>query len=130
MRSIWAASAGKRSRMPLGAWYCGTVDRSYGVPAGDAARYFEMVSVPTVNVAVALLLCASVAVQVTVVTPIGNRAPEAGAHVTGTVPSTRSVAVGLAYVAVAPAPLVALFVMFAGTLLIVGGVVSWTVTVN
>src|SRR5262245_38842539 len=37
---------------------------------------------------------ASVAVQFTVVVPTGKPVPEAGTHVTGTVPSTRSLAVG------------------------------------
>jgi hypothetical protein len=50
----------------------------------------------TVNVAVAVLPAASVAVQVTVVVPFGKVEPDGGTQVTGTVPSTMSVAVGSA----------------------------------
>ena len=47
-----------------------------------------------VNVEVAVFPAASVAVQVTVVVPSGNRLPEAGAQETETGPSTASVAAG------------------------------------
>ena len=48
------------------------------------------------NDAVPLFACESVALQVTVVAPSGNREPEAGTHVTTAIgPSTRSVAVGV-----------------------------------
>jgi hypothetical protein len=50
----------------------------------------------TWNVEVALLECASVAVQVTVVVPSANVEPDAGAQCTVTEPSTVSVAVGVA----------------------------------
>jgi hypothetical protein len=46
----------------------------------------------TVNEAEPVLLCASVAVQVTVVVPSGNVEPLAGAQVTATTPSMLSVA--------------------------------------
>ena len=49
----------------------------------------------TVNMDVAVLLAASLAVHVTVVTPTANALPETGAQVTGAVPLTASVAVGL-----------------------------------
>src|SRR5262245_41110044 len=49
----------------------------------------------TLNVACELLPRVSEAVQVTVVWPIGNVDPDAGLHVTGRLPSTMSVAVGL-----------------------------------
>src|SRR5512146_87695 len=55
----------------------------------------------------------SVAVQVTVVTPSGNVLPEAGAQTTVGAPSW-SVAEGLVYVYVAPAPEVASTVALAG----------------
>ena len=84
----------------------------------------------TVNVAVAVLPAVSVAVHVTVVAAIGNVEPDAGTHVTGTAPDTRSIAVGLVYVTAAPELLVAAVVMFDGTPLIAGGVVSTTLTVN
>ena len=81
----------------------------------------------TVNDVWALFPCASVAVQVTAVVPIANVVPDAGEHVTGTVPSTVSVAVGLVYATPAPeGPLWT--VMLAGVPVMVGGVVSWTMT--
>jgi len=61
----------------------------------------------TVNAVAAWFPCASVALQVTVVMPVGKFAPEAGEQVTGSVPSTKSVAVGLVYVTSAPVVLVA-----------------------
>src|SRR4051794_9426586 len=85
----------------------------------------------TLNVRGALLLPReSLEVQLTAVSPTGNNAPVAGEQVTATVPSTRSKAVGVAYVTGAPAGLVAVTVMSAGTPASVGGVVSVTVTVN
>ena len=48
----------------------------------------------TVNEPVAVLWWASVVVQVTVVVPTGN-VPDAGLQLTGTEPSTRSVAVAV-----------------------------------
>ena len=48
----------------------------------------------TVNVAVPMLLAASFAEQVTVVTPTGNVVPEGGAQVTVARPLSASVAVG------------------------------------
>jgi hypothetical protein len=66
----------------------------------------------------------SVAMQVTVVVPSAKVLPEAGLHETASVPSTLSVAVGVAYVTVAPEAEVASAVMFDGVLLITGGVVS------
>jgi len=47
----------------------------------------------TVKDACEVLLCASVAVQVTVVAPMGNVDPDAGMQFTATLPSTASVAV-------------------------------------
>jgi hypothetical protein len=46
----------------------------------------------TVNAPVARLPCASVALHETVVAPNANVEPEAGVHVTATLPSTMSVA--------------------------------------
>src|SRR5262245_30421324 len=81
----------------------------------------------TLNDADAELLCASVAVQLTVVSPMGNVDPEAGAQFTATDPSTRSLAVGFEYVTSAPDADVASTEMSAGTPAMDGGVVSWTV---
>jgi hypothetical protein len=49
----------------------------------------------TVKEACEVLLCASVAAQVTVVAPMGNVEPDAGVQLTGSDPSTRSVAVAV-----------------------------------
>jgi len=49
----------------------------------------------TVNDALAVLFAASLATQETLVIPSGNTAPDAKEQVTGTVPSTLSVAVAL-----------------------------------
>jgi hypothetical protein len=80
----------------------------------------------TVKVALAALLAASWAEQLTVVLPTGNIDPEARVHATGTEPSTRSVAVTVK-LTVAPFGPVADAVTGAGTV-IVGGVVSRTMT--
>ena len=48
----------------------------------------------TLNDAVAVLPCASLALQFTVVVPIGNVEPDAGVQLTGVGPSTASVALG------------------------------------
>ena len=71
----------------------------------------------------------SVAEQVTMVLPIGNIDPEAGIQVTGTLPSTKSVAVGVVNVTVAPEELTAFAVIFEiGET--TGAVVSTTITLN
>src|SRR3954453_12947286 len=70
----------------------------------------------------------SVAVQLTVVGPTRNRAPEAGLHATARLPSTRSSDVAV-YVTLASLADVAPMVKLAGTVT-AGGVVSTTVTVN
>ena len=75
-----------------------------------------------VNDAVPVLPAVSVAEQLTVVVAIGNVEPEAGVHVTGREPSTRSVAVA-ANVTTLPDALVASTVWFGGTVT-TGGVVS------
>src|SRR4029077_11030999 len=72
---------------------------------------------------------ASFAVQVTVGKPSGNVVPLAGEHVTDGCASHRSVAVGVANVTLAPAPLVCSTTMSAG-LVRAGGVVSFTVMVK
>jgi hypothetical protein len=59
----------------------------------------------TVNVPLAVLLCPSVAVQVTVVVPMPKIDPLTGVHSGLTVPATRSVAVAV-NVAADPVPLV------------------------
>ena len=73
---------------------------------------------------VAWLLCVSVAEQCTVVVPSGNEEPEDGEQSTATVPSTRSLADAENVTAVPNGT-----VMSEGRDS-VGGVVSWTVTVN
>src|SRR5262245_58326337 len=73
-----------------------------------------------------VLPAASFAVHETFVVPSANVDPDDGTQVTGSVPSTRSVAVAV-NVAVAPAGPVASSVRFAGTVT-VGAVVSTTCT--
>jgi hypothetical protein len=82
----------------------------------------------TVKEAEPVLLCVSVAVQVTVVAPIGNVEPLAGVQLTGRAPSTLSVAEA-EYVKTAPVSPVASTVALAG-MVMTGGVLSVTVTVN
>jgi hypothetical protein len=81
-----------------------------------------------VKLPIAVFICASVAEQFTVVVPTGNVEPEAGKHVTGTEPSTRSVAVTMKFTA-APDTLMASTVIFEGNVN-AGGVVSKTVTLK
>src|SRR5204863_355545 len=79
---VIAAPAG-----PVASWVMSSGSVSTGACVSDTF---------TVNVLSALLPAASLAVQVTVVsTSSGKVSPDAGSHVTSTVPSTRSVAVGL-----------------------------------
>jgi hypothetical protein len=82
----------------------------------------------TVKVAAPLLPRVSLAVQLIVVGPSGSVAPLAGAHVTGTTPSTLSVADAVK-LNTAPVALVASSVALAGTVT-TGPVVSATVTVK
>ena len=72
--------------------------------------------------------CESVEVHVTMVVPIGKVEPEGGVHITGTDPSTRSVAVGVVYVTTMPILCLTWTIISAGVPVIVGGVVSVTVT--
>jgi hypothetical protein len=72
----------------------------------------------------------SVAEQSTVVVPSAKVDPDAGAQVTGSVPSTTSVAVGVGKDTCAPAELVASAVMSAGTLEMTGAEELVTVTLN
>jgi hypothetical protein len=83
----------------------------------------------TLNVAVDFRPALFVAEHVTVVVPIGNVDPDGGTHVTVSVPSAKSVAVGFVNVTAAPLELVAGVEMSAGTPVIVGAV-SVTVTLN
>ena len=82
----------------------------------------------TMNVPVAELARVSTDVQFTFVVPIANVDPDAGEHTTGRTPSTRSAA-DAANVTGAPAKLVALVLMLAGSAR-TGAVVSPTVTLN
>ena len=77
----------------------------------------------------AALPCASVELHVTVVVPIGNCEPDAGAQLTGVVPSTASVAGGNVKVTIAPALDVASAEAFACAA-VTGAVVSLTTTSN
>jgi hypothetical protein len=82
----------------------------------------------TVKVPLAVLLCASVAEQWTVVVPRGKRLPEGGVQVMGRMPSTRSEAEA-ANDTKLPEGLVASTVILEGRVR-EGGVVSTTVTVK
>ena len=85
----------------------------------------------TVNVALPVLPCESLALQITVVVPSGKVEPGAGAHVTAAIgPSTSSVAVGIAKFATDPAGLFASTWIGVGTFDRIGGVASCTVTVK
>src|SRR5437879_5280894 len=68
----------------------------------------------TLKLLLAVFPWASVAEQVTVVVWIANVDPDAGAQVTGRLPSTLSLAVGLVYVTTAPLGPAASTVTFAG----------------
>jgi hypothetical protein len=81
----------------------------------------------TEKLALAVLPCASVAVQLTGVVPTGNAEPDAGAQLIAGVASTASVAVAVKLTTVV-AP-VASAVTETGTVS-AGGVLSVTVTVN
>ena len=83
----------------------------------------------TEKVPVATFPCSSEAVHVTVVVPIGKNEPEPGLQTTTTSPSTRSVAVGCGYTTVAPVG-PGVETTRSARPVIVGGVVSWTVTVK
>jgi hypothetical protein len=87
----------------------------------------------TVKLQVALLLAASFAVQVTVVTPSGKVEPDGGLHTTVGTPEQLSLAVGVANVATLPVMAgqagAATMVMFARQV-IEGGWLSLTVTVK
>src|SRR3954462_11818873 len=78
---------------------------------------------------VELLPAASVAEQCTVVVPTANTSPELMSHVTVSVASTMSVAIGSRYVTVAPLGPVASVSPTVGTV-IDGAVMSTTVTSN
>ena len=81
-----------------------------------------------VNVQVAVLPLASVAVEVTVVVPLGKKLPEAGTEVI-TVPGQLSVAVGEKVTLAPHRPGVLFTVIFAGQVM-TGGCTSLTLTVN
>src|SRR5262245_17202521 len=83
----------------------------------------------TTKLELALLPALSVAWHDTVVSPSANVLPEAGAQLTATAPSTMSLAVGTAYVTLAPFGPVASAVSFACDAML-GGVVSTTVTLK
>src|SRR5438067_1070915 len=81
--------------------------------AGTVSEGFSVSFTVTVKVSVELLPWASVAVTVTVVTPTGKVAPEAGLLASVT-PGQLSVAVGVKVTAAPHWPAVALATMFAG----------------
>jgi len=82
----------------------------------------------TVKEALPVLLCESVAEQVTDMVPNAKVAPDVDVQVTGSKPSTASEALVMKLTA-APEGSVASAMISAGTVT-AGGVVSWTVTVN
>ena len=95
------------------------------IVGGFAATYGVTV---TVKLADAALACASAAEHDTAVGPTGKVEPDAGAQLTATLPSTRSLA-DAAKLTNAPDALVAAIVMFAGTAT-TGATLSRTVTGN
>lgn len=90
-------------------------------------RLSRVLMTVTWKVSVAVLPAASVAVQVTVVTPMAKVEPGAGLQLTVTGPGALSVAAGSRYVPTAPAGLVASSVASGGTPVKVGGISSTTV---
>jgi hypothetical protein len=84
----------------------------------------------TVNEALELFPCESLALQFTVVVVIAKVDPEDGEQLTVTEPDTTSFAVGFVNVTTAPEAEVASVVMFPGTLVITGPVVSTTLIWN
>lgn len=74
--------------------------------------------------------CESVAVHETFVVPSGNVLPLAGEQLTGTLPSTTSVADAVQLTVAPPVVFPSTFGMFDGTCVRVGAVVSCTVTLN
>jgi hypothetical protein len=81
--------------------------------------------------AVPVLPCASVALQVTVLTPRWKSEPEGGLQDTLAIgPSSESLAVGVAYVETEPPGPFASIVLLAGTALSTGGVWSTRLTVT
>ena len=80
------------------------------------------------NVHTALLPQASVAVEVTVVVPMGNAVPEAGTETIFTAPPQLSVAVGVKFTTATQDPTGVVVVIFAGQV-ITGAVWSFTVIV-
>lgn len=105
----------------------GVVSCTGGVVSGGVVSGAFCAVTVTLKEACAVLPALSVLVHVTVVSPMGNVVPDSGLHVTVSVPSTLSVAVGLVYVTAAPEAPVASTVMFVGTFSMVGGVASLTV---
>ena len=82
----------------------------------------------TVNVHVEVLPHASVAVEVTVVVPIGNAEPDAGELTIVTAPPQLSVAVGVKFTTAEQEPTGVVTVIFAGQV-ITGAVTSLTVII-
>src|SRR5262249_54917575 len=117
-----AAGSGKLTTAPPGPAASAVTSGAAPMAGGVGSATF------TVKLALAALPCASTAVQVTVVVPIGNGEPEGGLHVTVRGPSTESMAPTVKLTA-APSGPVASAVIGSGTV-ITGGVVSTTVTVK
>jgi hypothetical protein len=92
--------------------------------AGTLTTGAVLSSIVIVKVSEPVLLCESVAEQLTRVTPSGKVSPELLSQVTGTGPSIVSVAPTPLQEAEAPAPEVASVVTSSGTLTS-GAVVSW-----
>ena len=123
-RSV-AVGALKVAIQPLGE--VASCEMSVGLPANNGA----VVSCTlTLNEAVESLPFPSLVVHCTTVVPIGKVEPEAGEQPIGRAPVTASVDVGLVQLTALPEVDVASCVMFAGTPLITGPVVSTTVMVK
>src|SRR5690348_16316325 len=93
---------------------------SVALTSADAIS--EALRTVTLKLPAAVLPCASLAEQFTVVVPIPNIDPDAGMHDTGTAPSTTSLAVA-GYVTAAPSGDVGSATMSAGSVS-TGGIVS------
>src|SRR5207302_943478 len=110
------AEAGTLPRAPLIS-VAATVMAAGGVT--DGANVSTTI---TLNDAVRVFPCVSLAVHATVVAPSGNVDPQPGVHATATLPSTASTAEAV-YVNTAPVAPVASTLAFGGTVM-TGGVVS------
>ena len=85
-----AVGAGKFTTAPDGSHVKTTMLEGHWMTGGVVSRVTR-----TRNVQVVRFVQSSVAVQVTVMLPSGNKLPDAGEHVTATLASALSVAIGV-----------------------------------